>query len=106
MGRLAGSRNEHLLADEPDGPALRSQSGPQPGGAVPAEVELAPPGHAVDGPDRRSAPVTCLVHVVTPAAMAPGPGTSGCTAVIAVNFNFISGSVARPARTCRPLVGG
>src|SRR5215471_6039856 len=65
---------------------------------MPAEVELAPPGHAVDGPDRRAAPVTCLVHVVTPAAVAPGPGASGCTAVIAVNFNFISGPLlARPA---------
>src|SRR5215831_12923570 len=74
LGGLGGLRNEHLLASEPDGPALRRQSGPQPGGAVPAEVKLALPGHAVDGPDRRAAPVTCLVHVVTPAAMAPGPG--------------------------------
>jgi len=106
MGGLAGLRYKQLLANEPDGPALRRQSGPQPDGAVPAEVELAPPGHAVDGPDPRAAPVTCLVHDVTPAAVAPGPGTGGCTAVIAVNFTFISESVARPARTCRPLAGG
>jgi len=63
MGGLAGLRYKQLLANEPDGPALRRQSGPQPDGAVPAEVELAPPGHAVDGPDRWAAPVTCLVHV-------------------------------------------
>src|SRR5215471_8388062 len=67
-GRLAGLRNEHLLADEPDGPALRGQGRPQPGGAVQTEVELALPGRAVDGPDRRSASVTCLVHVAPPAA--------------------------------------
>ena len=73
LGGLGGLRNKHLLASEPDGPALRRQSGPQPGGAVPAEVEFAPPGHAEDGPDRGAAPVACLVHVVTPAAVAPGP---------------------------------
>ena len=67
-------RNENLLANEPDGPALCRRSGPQPGGAVSAEVEFAPPGHAVDGLDRRAAPVACLVHVVTPAAVTPRPG--------------------------------
>ena len=67
LGGLDGLRNKHLLANEPDDPALRRQSGPQPGGAVPTEVEFAPPAHAEDGPDRRAAPVACLVHVVTPA---------------------------------------
>jgi len=51
-----------MLANRPDGPALRGQSRAQPNGAVPAEVELAGPGRAVGSPDSWPAPVTCLVH--------------------------------------------
>ena len=61
-GRLAGLRNEYMLVNRPDGPALRGQRRPQLNGAVPAEVEFADPGHAVGGLDRWSAPVTRLVH--------------------------------------------
>jgi hypothetical protein len=42
---------------------------------VPAEVELALPVHAVDGTNRRSAPVTRLVHLTPPSrALRRGPG--------------------------------
>src|SRR5262249_22370165 len=61
-GRLAGLRNEHMLANRPDSPALRGQSRPQPNGAVPAEVEFAGPGRAIGGPDRGPAPVAGLIH--------------------------------------------
>ena len=61
-GRLAGLRNEHMLVNRPDGPALRGEGRPQLNGAVPAEVQFADPGHAVGGLDRWSAPVTRLVH--------------------------------------------
>jgi hypothetical protein len=59
---LAGLRDEHMLANRPDGPALRGQSRPQPSSAVPTEVEFAVPGRAVRGPNRWPAPVTGLVH--------------------------------------------
>jgi hypothetical protein len=65
-GQLAGSRNEQMLANGQDGPALRRQGRPQQGGAMPAEVKLARAGHAKCCPDRRSAPVTRLVHVGCP----------------------------------------
>src|SRR5262249_6428461 len=68
-GRLAGLRNEHMLANRPDGPALRGQSRPQLNGAVPAEVEFAGLGCAVGGPDSWPAPVTCLVHAAPLAGM-------------------------------------
>src|SRR5215469_14538186 len=63
--RLASLGNEHMLANRPDGPALRGQSRPQPNGAVPAEVEFAVPSRAVGGPDRWPAPVTGLVHAAS-----------------------------------------
>ena len=57
---------ERMLASRPDGPALCRQRGPVAGCAVPAQVKLPRPVHAVCRSDRGSAPITCLAHLLPP----------------------------------------
>src|SRR5271169_1626918 len=76
---LPGPGGERGLVDQPQAPVLGGQRGPKPHRAVSAQVELTQPVGAVSRLDRRSAPITRLVHfgppvapVLTPPRSRPG----------------------------------
>src|SRR5262249_38399922 len=61
-----GSLAWQAVCGRPDRPALRPERGPELGGAVPAQVELAGTGCAVGSLDCRPASIACLFHLRAP----------------------------------------